>query len=67
MNPIELALAKKYTDRKVFESGAVVIDPTLSKEGQAADAKMVGNMIRAIDLRMTDDDNGNVIISFKEE
>ena len=43
MDLVTLAAARKYTDNKAFEAGSIVIDTTLSKSGQAADAQKVGN------------------------
>lgn len=51
MDQITLALAKNYTDEQIRKSstGEMLIDKTLSKEGYAADAKVVGDKIKIVE------------------
>lgn len=53
---VTLALAKGYTDEKIRDAafGDVPLDTSLTKNGQAADAKAVGDRIQSLSKEISD-------------
>lgn len=53
---VTLALAKGYTDGKIRDAafGDVPLDTSLTKNGQAADAKAVGDRIQSLSEEISD-------------
>lgn len=62
MDIVTYILARRYVDKKIIEAGGVTLDTTLTKAGQAADAKAVGDRFSEILPETTVDDAGKHLV-----
>ncbi len=56
------AICKNIVEKKIVESSSLVIDRSLTKDGQVANAKTVGDRLDNVAL-FIEDDNGYVTLS----
>lgn len=56
------AICKNIVEKKIVESSSLVIDRSLTKDGQVANAKTVGDRLDNVAL-LIEDDNGYVTLS----
>ena len=56
------AICKNIVEKKIVESSSLVIDRSLKKDGQVANAKTVGDRLDNVAL-FIEDDNGYVTLS----
>lgn len=57
------AICKNIVEKKIIESSSLVIDRSLTKDGQVANAKTVGDRFDGVALFVENNNDGYVTIS----